>query len=340
MQKFISILVAGLFLLLPAAAGAGNYHIDHRSSLEGDQGWDLLTLDEANNRLYITRGTEVDVMDLSKEKIVGKIKDIAGAHGVALAQEYQKGFITNGRAGTVTSFDLKTNSALNQIKVGDKPDAIIYDDFSHRVFVFNAQSQDITVLDAEKDSVLKTIPLSGKPEFAVSDGKGTVFVNLEDKNSLTAIDAERMKIRKKWSLKPCESPSGLAIDRETHRLFSVCENETMVVLNSETGKIITTVPIGKKPDAAAFDPSTRLAFSSNGEGTLTVVQEKTPDQFEVVSNVATQKGARTLALNTKYHVIYLITAKFEEPEQPTPSTPHPRPKIIPGTVELLVLKDL
>ncbi|MBF0492537.1 MAG: YncE family protein [Deltaproteobacteria bacterium] len=338
MKKLFLTFIVVLFCFLPFIAEA-KYHIDHRIALEGNQGWDWLILDENANRLYITRGTEVDVMDLATEKIIGTIKNLSGVHGVALVSTLHKGFVSNGKTNTVTSFDLKSYKTLSEIPVGKKPDAILYDSFSKRIFAFNGESHDSTVIDVKKDSVLQTIPLNAKPEFAVSDEKGNIFVNLEDKNSLAVMDAKQMKLIAEWPLTPCESPSGLAIDQKNHRLFSVCENEKMIILNSDTGAFITSVSIGKKPDAAAFEPVTQLAFSPNGEGTLSVVQEKTPDQFEVIANVATQKGARTMALNSKTHSVYLITAKFSDPLPPTATQPHPRPSILPGTVEILVMKN-
>jgi DNA-binding beta-propeller fold protein YncE len=239
----------------------------------------------------------------------------------------------------VTVFDLKTLKETAKIKTegGENPDAILYDPASKRVFAFNGRSKNATVIDADKDTVVATIPLSGKPEFAAADGKGTVFVNIEDKNSLTSIDAKKATVLNTWPLEGCEEPSGLAIDQKTRRLFAGCGNKVMAVVNADTGKVVTTVPIGQGVDANGFDPGTDLAFSSNGDGTLTVVHEDAPDKFSVVQNASTQRGARTMALDPASHNVYLVTAEFEE-QPPAKEGDRPRRTMKPGSFTLLVME--
>jgi len=248
-----------------------------------------------------------------------------------------KGFTSNGRDGTVTIFDLKTLKVLGSTPVGKNPDAIIFDPASQRVFAFNGASKDATAIDAKSGTTAGTIPLGGKPEFAVSDEKGHVFVNIEDKSEIVELDSGKLTVENHWSIAPGEEPSGLAIDRKHRRLFSVCSNKLMVVLNADNGKVVTTLPIGSGTDASGFDPSTGFAFSSNGEGTLTVVHEDSPDKFSVVENVPTQVRARTMALDAKTHQVYLVTAEFGSTPAPTTQQPRPRPPVVPGTFTLLIM---
>jgi YVTN family beta-propeller protein len=276
-------------------------------------------------------------MDVDSGKSVGEIPDTPGVHGVALAPEFGKGFASNGRDNTVTVFDLKDLKVLTKIKVGARPDAILYDPATKRVFTFNAGSQDATAVDAAKGEVVGSIPLGGKPEFAASDGKGTVFVNLEDKNQLFALDPEKLAVKERWDLPGCEEPSGLAMDQKHRRLFVGCGNKKMPIVDADSGKILTTLPIGDGVDATAFDDETGLAFASCGEGVLTVVREESPDKFSVVENVPTQKGARTMALDPKTHKVFTVTAKFGPPPAPTSDQPHPRPSLIPDTFIVLVV---
>jgi DNA-binding beta-propeller fold protein YncE len=320
------------------AFAPAKYEIKQKYVLGGEGGWDYLTYDSAGKRLFISRGTHVMVVDPAKGSVVGDIPDTTGVHGIALAQDLGKGFTSNGRDNSVTVFDLKTLKTTGKIKIeAENPDAILYDPASQRVFTFNGRSKNATVIDAAKEAVAATIPLDGKPEFAVSDGKGMVFVNIEDKSELTQIDAKNAKVVKSWPLAPCEEPSGLAMDQKTRRLFAGCSNKMMAVINADTGKVVTTAPIGPGVDANAFDPETQLAFSSNGgDGTLTVVHEDSPDKFSVVENAATQKFARTMALNTSNHEVYVVTAEIEE-APPAKEGERPRRAMKPGTFTLLVL---
>ena len=313
------------------------YHVVNQYKLGGEGGWDYLALDAKARRLYVSHATHVVVVDADTGAVVGDIPDTPGVHGVAVVEESGKGYVSNGRASTVTVFDLKTLKALKQIPVGKNPDAIIYDAASKRVFTMNGAGQDTTAIDVKTDAVAGTLALGGRPEFAVTDGQGHVFVNLEDKSAVVEFDSRRLAVEADWPVAPAEEPSGLAFDRKHHRLFSVGANKLMAVVNAETGKVLTTVPIGGGVDAAAFDPETGLVFSSNGDGTLTVIHEDSPDKYTVVENVATRRGARTMALDPQTHRVYLVTAEFGPPPAPTPERPHPRPSIVPNSFTLLVV---
>ena len=320
--------------LLFAAAGPG-YHVTATYKVGGEGGWDYLLADPDTRRLYISRSTHVIVLDADSGKAVGDIGDTPGVHGIALAPELGRGFTSNGREGTVSIFDIKTLATSNKVKVGENPDAILYDPATKRVFTFNGRSQDATAIDAASGKVLATIKLDGKPEFAASDGRGEVFVNIEDKSELTAIDANKLEVKAKWPLAPCTEPSGLAIDRQNRRLFAGCDNKMMAVVNADTGKVLATPATGEGVDATAFDPETGLAFASCGEGVLTVVKEESAEKFSVAESVPTQQGARTMALDAKTHDVFVVTAKFGPPPAPTADNPHPRRSIVPDTFVVL-----
>lgn len=324
-------------LMLSRAQTAPGYHVIKQFKLGGEGGWDYLTVDTKARRVYISRATHVMVVDADTGAMVGDIPHTAGVHGIALVPDLNKGFISDGRDNAVTVFDLRTLKSGKQIAVGKNPDAIIYDPASKRVFTMNGASSDATAIDAAAETVAGTLPLGGRPEFAVSDEKGRIFINIEDKSEIVAVDARKLSVAARWSLAPGEEPSGLAIDRAHRRLFSVCSNKLMVVVNMDDGKVVTTLPIGGGTDAAGFDPETQLAFSSNGDGTLTVVHEDAPGRFAVLGNAATQRGARTMALDAKTHQVYVVSAEFGPPPPATPERPRPRPSIVPGTFTLLVL---
>jgi DNA-binding beta-propeller fold protein YncE len=333
-------LPAGFTLLVAAVAlavAAPGYKVVNTYKVGGDGGWDYLITDAAARRLYISRATHVIVLDADSGKTVGDIGDTPGVHGIALAPELGRGFVSNGREGTVSIFDLKTLASSSKVKVGENPDAILYDPATQRVFTFNGKSQDSTAIDATKGTVLGTIKLDGKPEFAASDGKGEIFVNIEDKSELVAIDPNKLEIKAKWPLAPCESPSGLSMDRKNRRLFVGCDNKMMAVVNADTGKVLATPAIGDGVDATAFDDETGLAFASCGEGVLTVVREESADKFSVAENVPTQAGARTLALDSKTHNVFVVTAKFGPPPAATADNPHPRRTILPDSFVVLVV---
>ncbi|MEY2394882.1 MAG: hypothetical protein QOF94_1227 [Acidobacteriaceae bacterium] len=329
----LTLLVAAVAL---AAAGPG-YKVVKTYQVGGDGGWDYLTADAAARRLYISRATHVIVLDLDSGKTVGDIADTPGVHGIALAPDLGRGFVSNGREGTVSIFDLKTLATASKVKVGDNPDAILYDPATRRVFTFNGRSQDSTAIDAEKGTVLGTIKLGGKPEFAVTDGKGGVWVNIEDKSELVSIDPNKLEVRSKWPLAPCTEPSGLSMDKKNRLLFVGCDNKMMAVVNADTGKVLATPAIGDGVDATAFDDESGLAFASCGEGVLTLVKEDSPGKFSVAENVPTQAGARTMALDSKTHNVFVVTAKFGPPPAATADNPHPRRTILPDTFVVLVL---
>ncbi len=320
-----------------ARADAGAYKVVTRYQVGGEGGWDILTLDSDAHRLYYGRGTRMQVLDLETGKVVGEIPDTPGIHGVALAPGLGRGFTSNGRDSSVTIFDLKTLAVLGHVPVGRNPDAIIYEPVTKRILVFNAGGRSATAIDAASGAVVGIVVLDGRPEFAVADGQGKVFVNLEDSSAVAGFDAKSLKVESRWPLVGGEGPSGIALDREHHRLFSVCGNEKMVVLDSRTGKMVATLSIGKGPDGAEFDPGTGLAFSPNGEGTLTVIHEDSADEFSVVGTVTTQRGARTMALDPKTHHLYLAAASYGETPAPTTDHPHPRPPMLPDSFVILVL---
>jgi len=329
--------LAALALLFALPIHGAGYHVKQHIAIGGEGGWDALTVDETLRRLFVSHGTEVDVVNLANGKKVGTIDKLEGVHGIAIAQDLGRGYISNGRSGMVTVFELSTLNRIADWKAtGDNPDAILYDRASHRVFTFNGRGQNATVFDAKSGTVVATIPMEGKPEFAVARGDGTVFVNIEDKNEIAEIDAKNAKVVRRWSLAPCDSPSGLAYDTKHERLFSVCENKLMVISDARAGKVVTTVPIGEGTDGAAFDPKAQLAFSSNGaDGTITVVHEVTPDKYEVAATVTTARGARTIAVDTTSHHVFVPTAKFGASPAATPEHPRPRPSIEPGTFEVI-----
>jgi DNA-binding beta-propeller fold protein YncE len=322
-------------LLLAADPGL---HVIKTYKLGGEGGWDYLEVDPESHRLFISRATHVIVVDADSGKPLGDIPDTPGVHGIALANDLGRGFTSNGREGTVSIFDLKTLTPLSKVQaVGENPDAILFDPATKRVFTFNGRSNDSTAIDAASGNIVGKIALGGKPEFGVSNGEGELFVNLEDKSELLSLDPKELKVKSRWPLAPCESPSGLAMDTKNRRLFVGCDNKMMAVVNADTGKVITTLPIGDGVDADRFDPETKLAFASCGEGVLAVVKEDSPDRFSVVQNVKTERGARTMALDLKTHLIYLVTAKFGPPPAATAQQPRPRPSILPDTFEVLVV---
>ena len=332
--------VAAVFLFgaaIAIAAAAPGYHVIKTYKLGGEGGWDYLTTDASTRRLYISRSTKVLVMDVDSGKSVGEIADTPGVHGIALAPELGRGFVSNGRENTVSIFDPATLKTSSKVMVGQNPDAILYDPATKRVFTFNGKSADATAIDATNGTVLGTIKLDGKPEFAVSDGKGEIFVNIEDKSELTAIDPNKLEVKANWPLAPCTEPSGLAMDRKNRRLFVGCDNKLMAVVNADTGKVITTLPIGEGVDATAFDDETGLAFASCGEGVLSVIHEDSPDKFSAAETVPTQQGARTMALDAKTHNVFTVTAKFGEPPAATADNPHPRRTILPDSFVVLVV---
>jgi YVTN family beta-propeller protein len=339
-------IMMGLIMLVSMSLSYGQtpaskYRIANKIHVDGEGGWDYLTMDDSTSRLFISHATVCNVLDVKGKKPAGTIPDTKGIHGIALAGDLNKGFTSNGRDTSVTVFNLKTLAFIAKIKTtGNNPDAILYDPFTHRVFTFNGRSSNSTVIDAKTNQVIGTIPLSGKPEFSVTDSKGKIYVNIEDKSEVSMIDPATMKVLHTWSVSPGEEPSGLAIDVNNHRLFSVCGNKLMIVLDADNGKVVDKLEIGERVDGVAFDPGLKRAYSSNGDGTLTVVQEVTKDTFKVLENVTTQKGARTIAINHKTHRIYLPTADFEAAPAATTDNPHPRPAVKAGSFTILEVEPL
>jgi DNA-binding beta-propeller fold protein YncE len=326
-----------LVLLAIAPAFASGYHIVSKVPVPGDGGWDLVTCDSQARRLYISHSTQTQIMDIDQLKLVGQVEGTNGVHGIALAPELGRGFITAGRDNRVMIIDLKTLKSLGTVPTGENPDVILYDPASGRVFAFNGRADSATIFKAATGEPLVTLPLGGKPEFGVADGHGSVFVNLEDKNQLVKINSRAMAVEQRWPLAPCEEPSSMALDSATARLFIGCGNKTLVAVDASTGKVVANVPIGGHVDATVFDPEAKLVITSNGEGTLTVIHEDTPDAYQVVQTVPTQQGARTLSLDTMTHRLFLPVAALGPPPPPTSAQPHPRPSIVPGTFAILVI---
>jgi DNA-binding beta-propeller fold protein YncE len=325
----------------PAAAQAvGPFHVEKTFDLGGDGGWDLLAVDSDAHRLYVPRGNRVMVIDTESGKLVGEVEGTEGVHGVALAPAFGRGFTSNGKAGTVTVFDLKTLKMLQTVKAGQNPDAILFEPVTKSVLVFNGKSNDATVIHAEEGAVLGTIAIGGKPELGVADGKGKVYVNVEDKSEIVRLDLKTLKVESRFPLAPGEEPSGLAFDAAHGRLFSACANEKAVVLDAETGKVLATLKIGKGVDGADFDAVGGYALTSNGDGTLSVIGAK-GDSFEVVQTLATATRARTLVIDPKTRRVYLPTAEFEAPKEAPKDAPKDaprvRPTMKPGTFKILVV---
>jgi DNA-binding beta-propeller fold protein YncE len=318
------------------SAAAAGYHLIGKIAVGGEGGWDYLAVDSDAHRLYVSHSTRVVVIDTDTDRVVGEIPDTPGVHGIAIARKHHRGYISNGRDNSVTVFDLATLKPLGKVTVEKNPDCVLYDPASDRVFAFNRGSSSVTAFAAADNKVVGTLALPGHPEFATSDGKGMVFVNLDDKSLVVPIDAKKFVAGTPWPVEPGEDPSGMAIDLKTHRLFIVCGNQKMIMMDAGSGKVLADLPTGDGTDAAGFDPGTKLAFSSNGEGTLTVIREEAKDKFAMVENIPTQRGARTLAIDPKKHRVYLATAQFGPPPAPTAERPNPRPSLIPNTFVILV----
>ncbi len=341
MQLRPSIFIPALLALacLPQAAAAAmpsamTYQVLSKLQLGGPGGWDYLSFDAQRHHLFVSRGDHVLVIDVDKNKQVGSIADTQGVHGIAVAQDLHRGFTSNGKNASVTVFDLDSLKTVATITgTGEKPDAILYDSASHHVLTFNGKSGTASVIDPAKNAVIATITLPGKPEFAVTDGAGHVYANIEDKSELVQIDSTSNKLLQTWSLAPCESPSGLAIDTKHHRLFSVCDNQKMAVVDADNGHLVTTVVIGDGPDAVVFDDAASMVYSSNGEsGTITAVHEDAPDHYSVTANIPTQPSARTLALDPRTHRLYLSAAQLGTTKQA-----NGRPAMVPDSFSILTV---
>jgi YVTN family beta-propeller protein len=290
-------------------ASDSTYSVIKKIPIPGQGSWDYLTIDEAARRLYVSHGTQVEVLDIDSGAIVGKIENTQGVHGIAIAPDIGRGFVSDGQSSTVTIFDLKTLKSIAEVPTGKKPDAIIYDPATSRIFAFNGGSNSATVIEGKDGKVAGTIDLSGGPEFAAADGNGYVYNNLEDESLVLKINSRTLKVEQRWPTAPCASPSSMAIDRANRRLFVGCRSKVMAVMNADTGHVITTLPIGDHVDATAFDAGTRLIFNSNGEGTVTVIHQDSPDKYSVAETVKTLPRAKTSALDPKTHQLFLSTAE-------------------------------
>jgi DNA-binding beta-propeller fold protein YncE len=337
--SFCFFCASALSLWLAIASAHAEYQIVSRIHVGGDTGWDYLEPDPVSRRLYVTHGDHVVVVDMDSLKVIGDVPDSPGMGGVAIARELNRGYTANGAEDTVGVFELDTLKPLAKWQAtGKRPNQIAFEPVTQRVFSFNSTGRNITVFDAKTGAVLSTIEVDGRTEFFAVDGKGMIYDALEDKATVIAIDARAMKVISTWSLAPHQEPSGMAMDTTTRRLFVPTHSRSLLVLDADSGKILATFPIGAGNDAAKFDPGRRLAFASNGDGTLTVVHEDSPGKFSLVQNVKTEPGARTMAVDPKTHRIFMPTADFGPPPPPTPEKPNPHGPLVPGSFRLLVLE--
>jgi DNA-binding beta-propeller fold protein YncE len=334
-RRSLALLAAISFAGLLPVLAQQSFSIQNRWQVGGEGGWDYLTADSAAHRLYVTHGGRVEVLDTTTGQSVGAIAGLKGVHGVALDDAGKYGYISDGGANAVVVFDRQSLQTVTSIPAGTGPDGIAFEPVTKTVWAFNGRSRDATVIDAATQKVIATLPLPGKPEFPVADGKGTIFDNIEDRNAIVRIDAKAIKVTATWPITPCESPSGLAIDRDGRRLFAVCDEKKMAIVDADTGKVLATPTIGDRPDAAAYDPATKLVFSSNGEGTLTVI-DASNDSYKVLQNLTTEQGARTMTLDSASGKIYLAAAKSGPRSEATAANPRPRPTVVPGSFTVLV----
>ena len=327
-------LVAALGLSGPSrAVEPKDFALLDSNRIGGKGGWDYLTTDSSGARLFISRGDRVDVYDTAARKVIGSIPDTKGVHGVALAEAKNRGYSSNGKGNSITVFELSTLKVLKELPItGENPDAILYEPVTDTLYTFNGESTNVTIFDATTLELKATLPVPGKPEFAVSDAGGRVYLNIEtEPGQLVVIDGKSMAVKATWALKGCNAPTGLALDAARHRLFSVCDDKVMAVTDAVTGKPVARLAIGDGPDAAAYDPALGLVFSSNGDGTLSIIRQLAADKYAPAVSLPTQKGARTMALDAKTHRVYLVTSDFGPPPPATAETPHPRPSQVPDT---------
>jgi len=330
MKKFLLMMLAAV-----ALAAVPSYKIVNKIKIGGAGRWDYAYADSVNHRLYVSHGTQTEVIDTTTDTLVGAIPGTTGVHGIAIAGDLGRGYTSDGGDNDVTVFDLKTLKVLSKVKTGQNPDAIIYEPASHRVFTFNGRSGDATAIDAKTGNVVAaSIAVGGKPEFAQIDGKGHIYANIEDKNEIIEVDAKNALVSKRYSIAPCDSPSGLAIDSKA-RLYSVCENKIMIVSDPSSGTVLANVPIGAGDDGVGFDDG--YAFAANGaDGTITMVGETSPGKFEAVATIPSQRSARTIAADRKAHKLYLPAAEFGPPAVSTDGKKG-RPQAIPDTFMILVI---
>jgi DNA-binding beta-propeller fold protein YncE len=337
MQSIHRFQLAIAFLLsISTSISQAQFQLIKKTVIGGEGGWDYLSVDSENRRLYVSHSTKVEVLNVDTHEKIGEIPNLQGVHGVIAVPKTGRGITTNGRSNTVTIFDLKTLKPIVELPTGKNPDALLYDEFSKRVFIFNHSDVTTTAIDIEAGKVVGTIDLGGTAlEAGATDEKGTIFVNLEDAHEIVSFDAKTLVVKNRWKIAPGEEPTGLALDTKTKRLFSVCHNGWMMVVDSEKGNVVAQVPIGKRVDGVVFDPKSKLAFSSNGEGTITVVQEVSANEFKVIETIKTEVGARTIAIDLKTHHVFVSTAQYGETPAATAEVPNPRPKVVPGTFMVL-----
>jgi YVTN family beta-propeller protein len=335
-RQFVSVVALGILSSVGCRAD-GPYHLLKEIPVGGDGGWDCLSVDAAAHRLYVSHATKVVVIDLTKDAVAGEITNTPGVHAFIAAPEFGRGYSSNGRENKSSVVDLKTLNTLSKLDTGENPDAMVYDPGQGEMYIFNGRSNSATVIDAKASKVVATIPLPGKPEFGAADPKaGRVYVNIEDKSEVAAIDTKTHQVVNTWPIAPGEEASGMGFDAAHQRLFLACSNKLMVMMDSATGKVITTVPIGERPDGCEFDPGTQLAFAPCGAGTTTIAHEDAPDKLTVVQTLTTERGARTMSLDPSTHRIYLPSAKYEPQPEAKPGEQRQRPKIIAGSFKILV----
>ena len=338
MKKSIFFLIVSLFVFSFTESKAQKaFSILKTFHIASPGGWDYIAIGPGNNRLYVSHGTQVNILDQTTGDSIGVIENTTGVHGIAFDKSQGKGFTSNGRLNNVTVFDLNTNQVITQIATGQNPDAIMYEPFTKKIITCNGRSQNLSILDPVENKLLDSIPVGGKPETAVSDGAGKIFVNIEDKNEIVEVDMKAYKVIAHWPLAPAQEPTGLAIDKKTNRLFAGCGNKLLAIVDATNGKVIQTLPIGDGCDGAGFDAGTKNIFTSNGEGTLSVYQETSADKFDLIATVPTKRGARTIAVDEKTHLIYLPTADFEQQAEQSAGGQRQRPRMIPGTFQVLVV---
>ena len=337
-MKKNSISIIAMLLLFPLsqlqAQKEKPFHVIKTFHIASGGGWDYIAVGPGNNRLYVSHGTQVNILDQTSGDSIGVIENTTGVHGIAFDKANGKGFTSNGRLNNVTVFDLKTNAVITQIATGQNPDAIMYEPFTKKIITCNGRGRNLSIIDPVSNKLIDSIAVGGKPETAVSNDAGKLYVNIEDKNEILVVDLKTFTVEAHWPLAPAEEPTGLAIDRKTNRLFAGCGNKLLAIVNATDGKLIKTIPIGDGCDGDAFDAGTKNIFTSNGEGTVSVIHEKTADDFEAVATVTTKRGARTMAIDEQTHLLFLPTAEFEKPD---PAAPKARPKMIPGTFQVLVV---
>ena len=335
MKKFVLLstifLTTSLFIRLQAQK---DFHILKTFHIQSAGGWDYLIVGPVNNRLYISHGTQVNIVDKTTGDSIGVIENTLGVHGIAFDKSQNKGFTSNGRLNNVTVFDLTTNAVITQIPTGANPDAIMYETFTKKIVTCNGRGKNLSFIDPVANKLTDSIDVGGKPETAVSNGTGKLFVNIEDKNEIVEVDLKKMIVEAHWPIGPGEEPTGLVIDKNTNRLFAGCGNKFLIAVNAANGKVVASVPIGGGCDGVAFDEDSKNIYTSNGEGTMSVFNEKSADKLEAVATVITKRGARTITIDSQTHWLYLPTADFEAAD---PKTPNARPKMIPGTFQVLVV---